>query len=145
MILKLIVVYMVAIGIEHTVDVIIIAVTTQINNVSRFTMKKNVVSNFAIDLCKLYFRCYRCQVTKNALKLFVVNDMGTIEWHEFCGCIDGTLNQYRDLILLTNATVSNNNEMKKVLLPAMRDRATIGLILYQIQRCSNNGLSGQWL
>ena len=75
-----------------------------------------------------YFGCYRCSVTKNALKTLDADNSGTIEWFEFVSFVDWTLNQY-SCEILGNAT--NVNEMaqtclkltfEKAIIPAMRDR-----------------------
>ena len=118
-------------------------ISIDINDVSRFAMKEHVISNDFLTFDKFYhgfmqpyFGCYRCQVTKNALKVLDVNNTGTIEWHEFCTYIDGTLNQYHDLILGTHAKVSGIDEMaqlclkltfEKGIIPAMRDRVNENL------------------
>ena len=83
-----------------------------------------------------YFGCYRCQITKNALKVLDVDNSGTIEWHEFCTFVDWTLNQYSDIIVGSSSGATNINEMAEVclrltfekgIIPAMRDRVNENL------------------
>ena len=86
-----------------------------------------------------YFGCYRCSVTKNALKILDTGNTGTIEWDEFEGILDWVLNQHSsDLVdAISTGLVEDYREQAELLLKLTFEKAIIPLIRQHINADKN--------
>ena len=75
-----------------------------------------------------FFGCYRCQVTKTALKSIDFDEDDVVDWDEFAIYIDWALRQYD----IGNASECIEYAFEKGIIPAMRDDMATNISGYEI-------------